>query len=347
MEVTKRLRNNNCCFVIAGAVAMFSFLAYLHQESLSQAAEPSSKPTIACAPNRPIAHPGETVIVRVWIDGSPDTKYVKWEKPSVGTIKETTPAEWLFPEEDTSVSTEAPATVQVFAKHKTLGEVACQIRVYFVPAPIITLGPKQPPILSGRTFLVETEKEPEGYGLYTYILFGAPPGDASERERYLEVLESYLVVVRPIEQIENYRKKHELNLTLIPLLDHPVIHEKDVTEPKQIRELAIKLLDIYNYGRAQAILADFGVSKITGGPFLASRRVPAQGTDVLFQDISHVSLSPNLVRDWTETFLMLATQESSWTDQTLQKVRLNMLNVIAVAAQDKSRVDQWIRVFKS
>jgi hypothetical protein len=56
MEVTNRLRNKNCCFRIVAAVAMFSFLAYLHQERLSQAAEPTSKPIMTCVPNRPIAN---------------------------------------------------------------------------------------------------------------------------------------------------------------------------------------------------------------------------------------------------------------------------------------------------
>lgn len=350
MELANRLRNNNCCFGIV-AVAMFSFLAYLHQERLSQAAEPTSKPIMTCVPNRPIANPGETITVRVWINDSPDTATgdITW-KASVGTIKTnkgSTNATWSFPDDDTSVSTEAPTTAHGFVRHKTLSKVECQFGVYFVPAPVITRGLKRPPILSGKTFLVDGQKEPVGYGLYTYILFGAPPRNDTERERYLKALESYLLVIRPIEEMEHYRPQERLNITLIPLLEEPVVLEGNLTGPEQVRQLAIKLLEIYDYTRAQVILADFGVSRIASGPFLASRRGLAEGSDAfqLRQDISHVS--PNLVGDWTETFFMLATQESSWTIQTLQKLRLNMLNVIAVAVKDTSRADQWIRVFKS
>ena len=334
MDVTNWLRKHACCFLVA--LTMFSFLAWLHQERPSHAGQ-ISQPTMTCVPNRPTAHPGETITVQVWIDGSPDIKDVQWAKPSVGTIKGTTPAEWSFPDDDTSVSGEF-ATAQAFVKHQTLGKVECQLRVYLVPAPIITRGAKQPSILSGRTFLVDAEKEPEGYGLYTYILFGAPPRDDTERERYLKVLESYLLVVRPIEQIEQYRKKDEVNITLLPLLKEPVVLVKNLSEAKEARELAIQLLDIYNYARAQAILADFGASTNSSGPYLASRRISAQspGAARLFQDMSQVY--PNLVRHWTETFLILATQESSWTDQTLQKLRLNMLNVIANAVKA-----EWIR----
>jgi hypothetical protein len=346
MNITNRLRDRTCYFGIVAAVTMCSFLTYPHQERLLQAAEPTSTPTIVCVPDRPIAHPGETISVRVWIHGSPETQDVKWEKPSVGTIEGTTQAKWSFPKDETSVSSKEPARAQAFVKHKTLGKVECQLRVYFVPAPVILLGPKQPPILSGRTFLVGSQKEPEGYGLYTYILFGAPPRDDTETDRYLKIIESYLLLVRPIEQIEDYRERHGINITLIPLLKEPVVLERNLTEPKQTRELAIKLLANYNYTRAQVILADLGVPKITGGPFLVSRRISAKDPDAiqLRQDMSHVY--PDLVRHWTETFLMLATQESSWTDQTLHTVRLNMLNIIAVAVTTPV-IDEWIRVIKS
>jgi len=352
LELTNRLRNNNYRFRRVAAMAIFLFLAYLHQERLSQAAESTSKPIMTCVPNRPIANPGETIAVRVWINDSPDTATGKitW-KASVGTIKTnkgSTNATWSFPKEDTSVSTEAPTTAQGFVSHKSLGKVECQFGVYFVPAPVIIRGLKKPPTLSGKTFLVDGQKEPVGYGLYTYILFGAPPRNDTERERYLKALESYLLVIRPIEEMEHYRSQERLNITLIPLREEPVVVEGNLTGPEQARQLAIKLLGVYDYTRAQVILADFGVSGIASGPFLASRRVLAKGSNAfqLRQDISHVS--PNLVGDWTETFFMLATQESSWTTQTLQKLRLNMLNVIAVAAKNTplilTALNEWITV---
>jgi hypothetical protein len=343
-----RVHDSTSSYKIVAAMTIISLLAILHQERPLQAAMPNSKPPIACVPSRPIAHPGESITVRAWIKGSSDSgvQDITW-KASVGTIKTikgTSQGKWSFPDNDASVSSEAPAVAQAFATHKTLGKLECQLQVYFVPAPIIMLGPKQPPILSGRTFLVGDKKEPEGYGLYTYVLFGVPPRDDTERERYLKVLESYLLVVRPIEQIEQYRTKDKLNITLIPLLKAPVVVERNLAGPKEARELAINLLEIYNYARAQAILADFGASTNTSGPYLASKRGLAKGSDRLWQDISHVY--PDLVRRWTETFLILATQESSWTSQTLQILRLNMLNVIADAVTT-GPIDGWIRVLSS
>ena len=44
---------------------------------------------------------------------------------------------------------------------------------------------------TGHSLLVRDETEETGYGLYSYLLFGAPPDDDT-RERFVEVLKAYL-----------------------------------------------------------------------------------------------------------------------------------------------------------
>ena len=331
--MTKRFGNKKSFFVMATALASLSLLAYLHHERSSHAAESAPRLTVTCVPDRPVAHPGEKLAVTVWISGSVDraTKdiNINWTS-SVGTVRGNSAATWTFPNDDTRVSIEVPATARALVGHAALGQGQCEVRVYFVRQ-VVVRGENPLPLLSGRTFLLPGKKEPEGYGLYSYILFGSPPGSDTERERYLKGLESYLQVVQPIEELERYRDPHELNITLIPL-KVPIDLNRNLTEPKQARELAVKLLGIYDYARAQVLLADFGLDATSSGPFLVSKRLQASTrADRTVFDMSRVA--PTLVSQWTKAFCNLATQESSWTETTLRRLALNVRNVIAVAAK--------------
>jgi len=214
---------------------------------------------------------------------------------------------------------------------------------------VVMRGPNRPPLLSGRTFLVGNEKEPKGYGLYSYILFAAPPRNKIERERFLKGLESYLRVIQPIEEFQSYRKPHELNITIIPIKKR-VGFDRNLADTNEARNFATELLDNYNYARAQALLADFKLDASSRGPFLVSKIGSSTDSDAvqLSQNISHVE--PRLMTDWIRHVLMLATQETSWTDKTLPEFALNIHNIIAVAARNTPRVlknlNEWIRVFK-
>jgi hypothetical protein len=299
---------------------------------LSLAAESTQGLIISCVPDRPVAHPGERLGVTAWTRALSDKSKpgITWSS-SVGSITGKDRATWTFPNDEAKISIEGPATAKAIVKHASLGQGECGVRVYFV-RPVVMRGESQPMLISGRTFLLPGKKEPEGYGLYSYILFGTPPGNDSERERYLKGIESYLQVMQPIEELERYRDSHELNITLIPL-KVPIDLNRSVIELKEARESAIKLLGIYDYARAQVLLADFSLDPTSSGPFLVSKRHPTKATraDRTVFDMSRVS--PTLVSDWTRAFCNLATQESSWTDTTLRRLALNVRNVIAVAAR--------------
>ena len=318
-------------FARAAAVAGLMLLACLERERQPLAADAARNLTVTCVADRPVAHPGEKISVTLWINGALGRAVVdiKW-RASVGKIAGNSTATWTLPTDDAKVSIEAPATARASVRDETLETGECRLQVYFVHR-VVRRGETAQPLLSGRTFLLSGKKEPEGYGLYSYILFGTPPRDDNERERYLKGLEAYLQVMQPIEELERYRDPHQLNITLVPL-KAAIDLNRSFVKPDQARELAEKLLEIYDYSRAQVLLSDFGLNATTSGPVLVSKRLltKASQADRTVFDMSRVEST--LVWQWTKAFCNIATQEISWTEATLRRFALNVRNVIAVAA---------------
>jgi tetratricopeptide (TPR) repeat protein len=210
------------------------------------------------------------------------------------------------------------------------------------------LGPGDPRgLLSGRAFLVPDEREPQGYGLYSYLLFETPPKNDVERGRYLSTLEAYLRILPPMEELERHKRRSQLNITLIPT-KRSIELPADVGEPKRAAQTAEQVLAAYDYARAQVLLEGFGKDVTRSGPYLISRMPSAPEATRLFLDMSHVK--PDLVWDWTKTFCWLAAQERSWSEAALQKLALNTRNAIAIGADLTpdivSALQQWIRVVK-
>ena len=335
------------------AIVTLSICTFLAFET-SKSAQRTKNLTITCAPDKPIARPGESIVVRAWINDSSGgsvnkTENIEW-KTSIGTITGKTVAIWSFPNDAVSTATDASTIAKVFVAHESLGRADCQLLVYLVEAPQVFRGPKRSPVISGRTFLLPGQKEPEGYGFYSYLLFSTPPKNEADRERYLEGIASYLLVLRPLEELEDYKDRRFLNVTLVPLKQSIALYE-DLVEAKQAREAAGKLLKVYDYARAQVLLREFGIQSTNSGPFLISsgRSTRSSNATRLVLDMSRVS--PALVWDWTKTFSILCSQELSWTDATLQRLALKVRNVMAIAAKDTPEVvgslQNWIQVLKS
>ena len=330
--VTKLWSHRSFLLSVATVAASSSFLAGFAPGSLSLSAEPTQRLIATCVPDKPVAHPGEKIGVTVWTKASSDksTVDVKWTS-SVGSIRGGDKASWIFPADDAQVSIEEPAKARALVKHATLGQGECEARVYFVRK-VVMRGDGPTQLLSGKTFLLSGKSEPKGYGLYSYLLFGSPPGNDTERERYLKGIEAYLQVVQPLEELERYRDPPELNITLIPLKTSINLN-RNFTELRQTRELAIEVLGVYDYARAQVLLADFGLEATNSGPFLVSNRLSsgAKKEDRPVFDLSRKS--PSLMWHFTKAFCNAATQQSSWTEMALRQFILNIRNIIAVTAE--------------
>jgi|GEM_PF-1723664 len=321
----------------------------------SEAPKSSSSLTVSCAPETPVVHPGESIEVRAWVTDVSGKALVHPPRftwvASTGRIVGTDVARWTLDDPLSDTSDGLRATAQVTVQDRRLGQGDCEVQVFVskrssIGRPRATRALR---LSSGRALLLPTERPPSGYGLYSYLLFDTPPKNDWERERYLKALEAYLLVLRPIKELEQYMRPSELNLTLIPVRREIALPE-DLSSPRQTAQAAEMVLSAYDYARANAFLAKLGKPSVRNGPFLLAMASDATdgGMASLFFDMSHVS--PTLVWDWVRAFCMLATQERSRGKIGLTRLALHTRNVIAVAAKDLEPVTEslpnWIRVIK-
>jgi hypothetical protein len=183
-------------------------------------------------------------------------------------------------------------------------------------------------LLTGRAFLLPGQSEPQGYGLYSYLLFDAPPRNQEERALHLKALEAYVLLLPLMSELERHKRQSQLNVTFVPVTNEVAMPD-DLTTPEQATRLAEQLLARYDYVQARVVLDSVGKETRRSGPYFVSR-IPGESTARLFVDMSHVV--PDLAWDWTRAYCWLAAQERSWSDVTLQKLELNTRNAFALAA---------------
>jgi hypothetical protein len=189
---------------------------------------------------------------------------------------------------------------------------------------------------TGREFLIGAETERPGYGLYSYLLFGAPPTPAS-RERYARAIGAFMSTMLPITSHEEYTPREQLNITYLPLTD-PLPAAIASVRPGSQAELspdAVEwILTHYNYARAAALLrAVPGIHK--DGPYIVSYQQPLSGVDrlsgqYLYQDLS--TAHPDLVLSWFKAFVVQAAQPDYWNASAIQQWPLALRNAVAIAA---------------
>ncbi len=179
---------------------------------------------------------------------------------------------------------------------------------------------------TARAFLIGTDSEEPGFGLYSYLLFGSAPSPSS-RNRYIAAIESYLDFTSPIGEVTDYYEPGELNINYLP-----------ITEPNE-GEDPEQLLGQYNYVRARVILdAIENEGSQRDGPYIISLRSPLTEAQVvgeyLYQDLSTVPA--NLVRLWFKEFLEQVEQENFAQERALENFSLEFrtnLELVAVFAQ--------------
>jgi hypothetical protein len=190
---------------------------------------------------------------------------------------------------------------------------------------------------TGRFFLVSGQPETAGYGLYSYLLLGAPPSEAS-RERYLKAIDAYLSLVPDVVSLEEYVPRGELNIFYAPVRDAPA---PSVT--------AQWVLDNYDYARARSVLRILPSSN-RDGPYILAAFKPLGGTAAaaagpyLFQDLS--SVPPHLAASWVREFLNQAAQERFWQEkkgeQLAQRLRATVGIMGAGLPEVRKSLDTWI-----
>ena len=216
-------------------------------------------------------------------------------------------------------------------------EAECVVRV-LVRQDTGSRGPGQVPQNPGRetgaALLAPAMREADGYGLYSYLLLGAPP-DAAARDRYTEAIAAFWSVVPEIAALEQYVPRAELNVAYVPVKAIP---------PGPVA--ASSILAGYDYARARSLLRYLpGANR--DGPYLVSALKPLSGDAgkrYLIQDLSGVP--PRLTASWVKEFLNQAAQERFWDERAGARLALKLRVTIGILGDGlpevKKALDGWI-----
>lgn len=338
--ITEGRMNGPSCWQMMWVVC--SMVAALHAPiALAQTDAQNKTFDLVCITDRPAIVEGESTSLQAWAttqDGQPLTQKVSvvWQA-SEGAIQGIgNDVRWnlssvsILPGE---LHKKVKATVK--AESTGLGESTCSVEVFIGKKEQIAPGP--PPtdtrgigLRSARRYLLPNEKEESGFGLYSYLLFPVPPGGDEEKTRYLKALESCLRMMQGVEEhLARHRRPSELNVTHIPVKSVP-------TYNKDLEKWAANVLDAYDYTTAQKLLDKLDKAYRRGPYLISVMKQPLSNGDTpipvhLLQDLT--GKVPEVVSQFVDFFTYRAAQQRTWTDESFQRFRLTLRNLIAVAAK--------------
>jgi hypothetical protein len=305
-----------------GSTALFSILLFALLPGWTMSAGRSldtlEAPALACSSDTPIADAGTSVVLRAWAlpkngDAAPNYTWTVHAGKIVGAGSE---VKWDLRTVPAS-SQRHYATVRATFPSGTTR--SCSIGV--VTAMAARRGGRAPT----RSFLVRGQPgEPQGYGLYSYILLGSKPTTDLARKRSLLVIQAYLAAMVDVEK-QQILPPSALNVTYLPIEKKP----SDFT--------AEWLLDNYDYAKAQALLHVMP-DDLTDGPYIVSTLRPLglyvdRPEQYLFQNLSVVPTEPpDLISLWVREFIHQSAQERFWQPRTGALLALNIRTTIAVLA---------------
>jgi hypothetical protein len=218
--------------------------------------------------------------------------------------------------------------------------------------------------VTASDFLASSQTEKEGYGLYSYILFGARPESISSDRwrRYYEAIVAYLDIPT-VGEVSRSVPPASTNLTFLPvalaeselppaglatpiqfrfdalrLAAHEALHKasgKQSYHDSSNGATACMLVGNYDYARAQGLLALLPDSHMEG-PYIISVAEPlsktsALPTQYLYQDLS--SVPPDLTRLWVKEFMAQAQENEFWKTRSKDQFVLRVRTAIGVMSQ--------------
>lgn len=286
---------------------------------------------VACSVEKPVVQEGGSVAVRAWVisarDQTPEYVWTTTTGKISGAGQE---GHWGFAGVSPA-SRPYEATVRITLP--TGVAASCSVKVIVENNAQQRARGKE----TGRSFLIKDKNEVKGYGLYSYLLLGAPP-TASNRERYVRTIETFLSTIVEIIALEDYIKRSQLNVTYLPVVDVPT--------PKPSADW---ILEHYDYARARSLL-NLLPGNSREGPYFISVLKPLEWdagapSQYLFQDMSAVPANTDLISWWVREFLNQAAQERFWEARTAGSLVLKLRTTIAALAiglpDVKKGFDNW------
>ncbi len=197
-------------------------------------------------------------------------------------------------------------------------------------------------LYTARSYLVGVQAEKKGYGLYSYLLFPAPP-TKDQKGRYEAAIRAFLNH-SPVSAMEAMLPREELNIFYLMLKEPPTdnVARCLLQTCYPVTDDDIEwILSHYNYARAQIILRRVSTDSNRNGPYIItlgepvamSAVMPKETIDLeaLLQDLS--SVPPHLVRAWVDVFIENATGDGSSFKQDLRSLLLYLETALENYAQ--------------
>ena len=308
--------------------------------ALAQTDSPDQTLDLVCLTDRPAIVEGESTSLQAWVttqQGDPlaSPASFSWKVPD-GTVNGSgTDVRWNL----SGVNLKADelhkkVTATVRTTSMGLRDATCSVEVFIgkhvKEADLDRNDETRGKLREARQYLLPNRTEESGFGLYSYLLFPVPPGNAEEKARYLKTLESCLRMMQGVEEfLARHRRRSELNATHIPVTAIPKYH-------KDLEKWAVSVLEVYDYATAQNLLDKLD-NTYRRGPYLISVvKQPLSNANApiqlhVLQDFT--GKVPELVSQFVEFFTYRAAQQRTWTEESLQNFRLNMRNLVAVAGK--------------
>jgi hypothetical protein len=192
----------------------------------------------------------------------------------------------------------------------------------------ITMGYPVPHSETTFSALVGQEAEMQGYGLYSYLLFGSQPSDDEARERCVAALIS-ISSLPSTRKMRRSFSREALNITYVPLTK-----SVDITSHPTDRKTALIMLNAYNYPRGRSLIDKIDPT-LRSGPYIISVLKPLTLTagvpdKFLFQDLS--SVTPRVVSSWVTIFQSEVAKEEFWEPENGRRFASELRSVIDVVA---------------
>jgi hypothetical protein len=287
---------------------------------------------IACGSDQPTVRSGEVMTLTAWrLPALATGRRYEWTVTAGTVAPGGNTARWSF---DGVPAGSHRAVVRVTETSRR--PIECTVNVIVRDTDdVLRAGPE-----GGGAFLPSGQNEAPDYGLYSYLLLGAAPDDATH-DRYLRTLDSYLRKVPHITRLEQYLPVDQLNVVYVPVIVSPT---------NEVR--ARWLLDHYDFARARFLLRRLPGS-LRQGPYFVSSLQPLGNAaqtprEYLFQDLSTVP--QHLIDSWVIAFLNQSAQERFWKPSTVEALNLRMrtlIGVLAVGLPDVRRsLKDWVDVRK-
>jgi hypothetical protein len=199
------------------------------------------------------------------------------------------------------------------------------------------------PRVTGTAFLLSSQKEKPGYGLYSYALL-THRADDSELPRYKAFLQALLALPTAAQEAE-HTPVNRINITYL-LLDSLSPAWANMTLDQQVNYI----LAHYDYGWA-AVMETSLSTKVGPGPVIVSVLQPVDPTQhphpVLVQDLSLAQ--PDLMTTYVSYFVQQAGKDQFWQQSTMSELALSLRNGLETAAvglsMSKSAVQGWVKFF--